>query len=72
MSTTNEYEVVVSNGDRAEAETLAAIVVAARTICAEARTAGWTKPTATFLRGGRCFLANVAEMRFPRVPTEAV
>lgn len=61
------FEVVLSNGDRAKAETREAILVAARTLVADARIVRSAKPTATFLYEGRCILAEVPEHRFAEV-----
>lgn len=69
VQTETHYEILLSNGDRAEADSLEAIVLAGHTLCQDLRDAGrWLrKPTATFLRDGRCILADVPESLFPRV-----
>jgi hypothetical protein len=57
------FEVVLANGDRAEADTPEGILLAARTLYADLREAGiyGPKPTATFLRDGKCVRAEVRE-----------
>lgn len=57
------FEVVLANGDRAEADSPEAIILAARTLYADLREAGihGPKPTATFLRDGKCIRTDVRE-----------
>lgn len=56
------FEVVLSNGDRAEADSPEAIILAARTLLDEARDGRYYgRLTATFLHEGKCVRANVPE-----------
>lgn len=53
------YELILSNGDQAEAETSKAVALAVRTLEAEAREAGYSLLTARLLWDGVCLVDGV-------------
>jgi hypothetical protein len=64
----HQYSVRISNGDRAEADTLDGILLAGLTLVREARDLGGErKPTISLLRDGRCVLADVTPSIFASV-----